>query len=77
LPLLRVGGTFLAYKTISPKETENAQNAIQLLGGQLREIKTYTLPGTDISRALVVVDKIAPTPARYPRGKNKERADPL
>jgi 16S rRNA (guanine527-N7)-methyltransferase len=77
LPLIQVGGAFLAYKTFSPEETENAQNALKLLGGKLREVKTYTLPGTDISRALVVVDKTAPTPPKYPRGKNKERTEPL
>lgn len=77
LPFVKVGGAFLAYKTEDPAELASAQNAIKILGGRLREVKAFTLPETDIKRAVIVIDKIAPTPPQYPRGKNKEKTNPL
>ena len=68
LPLVRVGGRVLAMKGASgPAEAQAAENAIQLLGGHLRQLHPLTLPGVVEERYLVVVDKIAVTPEKYPR----------
>lgn len=77
LPFVKVGGRFLAYKTEDGAELASAKNAIRVLGGKVREVKSLTLPETDIRRAIIVIDKIAKTPPEYPRGKNKEKSNPL
>jgi 16S rRNA (guanine527-N7)-methyltransferase len=77
LPLTAAGGEFLAYKTDSEEELRRAQNAICVLGGRLKDIYKITLPGTDINRSVRIIEKIKPTPEKYPRGKNKEREKPL
>jgi len=69
LPFCRVGGTCVAWK--GPRIAEErpaADAALSLLGGQLRTVETVHLPGDDaLERYLVVVDKVTPTPDRYPR----------
>ena len=68
LPLVRVGGQVLAMKGDSaPAEAHSAENAAQILGGHLRQLTPVTLPGVAEERYLVVVDKIAATPEKYPR----------
>jgi 16S rRNA (guanine527-N7)-methyltransferase len=68
LPLVKVGGSVLAMKGESGlAEAHAAENAIQLLGGHLRQLVPLTLPGVVEERYLVVVDKVAATPEKYPR----------
>jgi 16S rRNA (guanine527-N7)-methyltransferase len=68
LPLVRVGGQALAMKgDRGPAETQSAERAIQLLGGHLRQVMPVMLPGVVEERYLVVVDKVATTPEKYPR----------
>jgi 16S rRNA (guanine527-N7)-methyltransferase len=68
LPLVRVNGSALAMKGESgPAEAQTAENAAQILGGHLRQLQQLTLPGVVEERYLVVVDKIAATPEKYPR----------
>lgn len=68
LPLVRVGGTMLALKGESgPAETHSAEKAIRLLGGNLRQVIPVTLPGVVDDRFLILVDKVAATPPKYPR----------
>jgi 16S rRNA (guanine527-N7)-methyltransferase len=68
LPLVRVGGQVLAMKGESaPAEAHSAERAAQILGGHLRQLTRLTLPGVAEERYLVVIDKIAATPEKYPR----------
>ncbi len=68
LPLVKVGGTMLAMKGENAhSETHSAEYAVTILGGHLRKIIPITLPGVVEERHLVVIDKIAATPATYPR----------
>ncbi len=68
LPLVRVGGRVLAMKGESaPAETHTADRAIGMLGGNLQHLIPVTLPGVVEQRYLVVVDKVATTPDKYPR----------
>ncbi|MBU0510338.1 MAG: 16S rRNA (guanine(527)-N(7))-methyltransferase RsmG [Chloroflexi bacterium] len=68
LPLVQVGGQVLAMKGESaPAETHSAERAAQILGGHLRQLTLVTLPGVVEERYLVVVDKVAATPEKYPR----------
>lgn len=68
LPFVRLGGTFIALK--GPRGEEEwaaAERAVTLLGGRLRERLTLPLPGTDESRTIFYIEKVAPTPKAYPR----------
>lgn len=68
LPMVRVGGYALAMKGDSaPAEAHSADNALNLLGGRLQRLHPVTLPGVVEQRYLVVIDKVATTPEKYPR----------
>jgi 16S rRNA (guanine527-N7)-methyltransferase len=68
LPFCAVGGSFIAPKKGSvDEEVSRAGKAIITLGGKLRAIKRVELSEFADERYLVVIDKIAPTPEKYPR----------
>lgn len=68
LPLVRVGGSMLAMKGESgPAEAHSAEHATKVLGGHIRQLLPVTLPGVVEERYLIVIDKVAATPAAYPR----------
>ncbi|MGM9665475.1 MAG: 16S rRNA (guanine(527)-N(7))-methyltransferase RsmG [Eubacteriales bacterium] len=80
LPLVKVGGVFIAMKSLGAKEElENAKNAIELLGGRVKDEISYSL--TDgketISRTLIIIEKIRPTDKKYPRNNSQISKKPL
>ncbi len=78
LPYVKVGGVFLAYKGGNvDDELHEAKHAIEILGGALKEVKTYTIPETDITHSIVVIQKQKPTPDMYPRQQGKIKKQPL
>ena len=78
LPLVKVGGCFLPMKSVeSDREIEDARNAIAVLGGELEAVRDYTVPGTDVRHRLVVIRKVKPSPAKYPRPFAKIKKAPL
>ena len=77
LPFVKKGGAFVAYKSGDETELVEAENAYKVLGGKLKSIYRYELPLEYGARTLCVVEKIKPTPPRYPRGQGKERKSPL
>lgn len=78
LPLVKVGGKALALKGESaPAEAQTAEAAIALLGGHLSQLLPVELPGVAETRYLVVLDKVARTPAKYPRRAGVPRKAPL
>ncbi len=77
LPLVKVGGRFIALKGGDcDKELEAAANAISLLGGGKPEVKRFSLPG-DLSRSVVIIKKISQTPPKYPRQHTNFSEKPL
>lgn len=77
LPLVKVGGKFVAYKSGDTTEIEEAEKACKLLGGKGVGVYDYILPEGIGERTLAVVEKGTKTPIKYPRGNGKERKDPL
>ena len=78
LPLVKVGGGVLAQKGESgPAESNTAKNALNLLGGQLRQLIKVELPGVADERYLVVLSKGAATPKSYPRKAGLPSKKPL
>lgn len=78
LPLVKVGGQFLAMKSAgSDAEIDEAGKAIALLGGKLSAVRDYPIPGTEVTHRLVLIEKVSPTPKRYPRPFAKIKKAPL
>ncbi|MCR5527910.1 MAG: 16S rRNA (guanine(527)-N(7))-methyltransferase RsmG [Saccharofermentans sp.] len=77
LPFVKVGGVFLAMKGKVEEELKDATKAIAMLGGTIEKTDTFTLPGTDMNRAVVVIRKVRPTPPQYPRQAGKPSKSPL
>ena len=72
LPYVVPGGLFIAMKGAKcEEELADAQNLIKELGGQVQEIQQVHIPGTDIIHRLVIIEKVSPTPTKYP-GKAKQ-----
>ena len=68
LPFVRVGGHAVAYKgPRAPQEVWEARPAIETLGGRLERIVPVDVPHLPARRMLVLLAKVAPTPARFPR----------
>ena len=77
LPLVKVGGVFLAMKGGDcDAELREAYTAVKTLGGETEKVEKYALPNGD-SRTLIVVRKVSATPAKYPRPQGKIKAKPL
>lgn len=78
LPFVKVGGRFLAMKSEHcQEELDQAGPALDLLGGRLLPPITYQIPGTDLIRRVVVVEKQFPTPEGYPRRFARIKKHPL
>ncbi|MEL7234306.1 MAG: 16S rRNA (guanine(527)-N(7))-methyltransferase RsmG [Chloroflexota bacterium] len=78
LPLAKVGGYCIAMKgTTAHEEAESAARALNTLGGILERIENVQLPGVEIPHHLVVVRKLANTPAAYPRRPGTPTRKPI
>ena len=78
IPLVHVGGTMLAQKgERGPAEAQSAEGAMQLLGGKLKQVIPVHLPGVVDDRYLILVDKVAATPPKYPRKPGIPAKQPL
>lgn len=68
LPLCRVGGRCVALKGENAvAETQQAENALRILGGRVEKVIPVELPQVAETHYLVVVQKVAATPPQYPR----------
>ena len=68
LPFCRIGGKFVAQKKGEvEQEMKKADKAIETLGGKLGQVKRIELEQLSDERYLVIIDKIYPTPEKYPR----------
>ena len=77
LPLVKVGGSFIAMKgPEADAEAKAAANALKKLGGQYEETRQFTLPDGS-ARGLVFCKKISQTPTVYPRNGGKIAKKPL
>ncbi|MCX4339025.1 MAG: 16S rRNA (guanine(527)-N(7))-methyltransferase RsmG [Lachnospiraceae bacterium] len=76
LPYVKVGGIFISYKA-DDAEVNDADHAISILGGKIREQQVFKLPFSDINRNLIVIKKCRPTPNQYPRKAGTASKKPL
>ena len=78
LPFVKVGGVFVAMKGPDcSEELQEAQNAIKLLGAELKSCESYKIPGTDIVHTAVIIQKTKPTHPKYPRKWAQIKKQPL
>jgi 16S rRNA (guanine527-N7)-methyltransferase len=78
LPLVRVGGMMLAQKgETGPAEAQAAEHAMRMLGGKLKQVMQVNLPRVVDDRYLVLVEKTAATPPKYPRKPGVPAKQPL
>lgn len=75
-PLTKVGGFFCALKSHADEEILAAGNAHETLGLTLRDKISYTLPGGD-ARVVLIYEKTAETPRKYPRRYAEITKQPL
>ena len=63
----------------APLELDGAQNAITTLGGVVEDVIYYTLSdgNEELSRAIIIIKKQAPTPKKYPRNNSQISKKPL
>lgn len=78
LPLVKVGGTFIAMKGSSgQEELQTGKKAITLLGGAVKEKYSFLLPMEESERNIFLITKEKPTPKKYPRKPGTPNRSPL
>lgn len=78
LPFCRIGGIFVAHKAASVEaEVQEARRAVETVGGRVKEIRDINMPCLGGPRSLVVLEKLATTPALYPRRPGLPAKRPL
>ena len=75
-PFVKVGGAVLAMKGAAAREElDEAKNAVKKLGLKVEKILDFSIDGA--THSVIVLRKIASTPAQYPRRYAKIKQNPL
>ncbi len=78
LPLVKIGGQFLALKAQkSDQELEEARAAISILGAKLIKVTEDQLPVESADRRYILIQKTKETPNKYPRKAGKPAKNPI
>ena len=78
IPYVKNNGYFIPYKSGDIEdELKNSSKAVNILGGKIENTVKFELPGTDIKRSLVIINKIKETPKKYPRKAGMPTKEPL
>lgn len=78
LPAVKVGGQVICMKGSQVEEELNdAKFALKELGGKIKSVDEFCLPGTDMKRNVIIVEKIKETPKKYPRKAGTPAKQPL
>ena len=78
LPLARIGGEFVAMKSVNaPEELDQSRYAIDQLGGKVINDHTFKLPVSGDIRRIIVIRKQKRTPKKYPRKAGTPNRRPL
>ena len=78
IPYVKIGGMFIPYKSGEiEEEVKEAQTAIKILGARKKEIIKFTLPGSDINRSFVKIEKVKNTGKKFPRKAGLPGKEPI
>ena len=78
IPYVKIGGLFIPYKSGEiEEELSHSEKAITILGGKLNQVIKFELPGSEIGRSFVKIEKIKSTAKKYPRKAGLPSKEPL
>lgn len=78
IPISKVTGKCICMKGNDVKEEiKDSEKAINVLGGKITKVDEFKLPNSDISRNVIIIDKVRNTPNRYPRKAGVPSKEPL
>ncbi len=78
LPFVKVGGSFLPYKSAGAQdEIANAKFAVNLLGGKIVKTYEFELPMDAGERTIIQIDKVKNTTKKFPRKAGLPSKEPL
>ena len=78
LPLIKVDGISICMKGSNiSEEIQNSKKAINVLGGNIRNIDEFCLPNSDIKRNIIIIEKKTKTPSKFPRKPGVPSKEPL
>ncbi len=78
MPFVKVGGHFLAYKSLKTKtELDDAQNALKLMKSELLDIVEFELPNNYGTREIMIIQKNGKIDNKYPRKAGTPKRSPL
>ncbi len=78
LPYVKIGGLFIPYKSGEiEEELSHSEKAITILGGKLDQVIKFELPGSEIGRSFVKIEKVKSTAKKYPRKAGLPSKEPL
>lgn len=78
LPFVKPGGYFIALKGPSVEmELNEANRAIEEMGGKLLEVINVNIKNTDLNHNIVVIEKVTKTPSKYPRQAGLVSKNPI
>ncbi|CAG9622884.1 16S rRNA (guanine(527)-N(7))-methyltransferase RsmG [Sutcliffiella rhizosphaerae] len=78
LPLVKEGGQFIPMKAAAAsEELEKGKKALQILGGKLEKVHSFSLPIEESERNILIIQKTKQTPKKYPRKPGTPNKQPL
>lgn len=78
IPFVKLGGYFIPYKSGKVElELGNAKKAITVLGAKVVQKEEFILPGSDIFRCILIIQKDRVTPKKYPRKAGMPTKEPI
>ena len=77
IPMVKIGGYFISMKADANLEVETAKNAINTLGGVLKDTIIFNLLFDAGVRTLIKVEKVSKTNIKYPRKFSEIKKKPL
>lgn len=78
LPLVEVGGHAVLWRGSKARaEVKESRRTVRKLGGEVSDVISYRLPGQGLDFHLVIIGKVAKTPAAFPRRVGLPKQKPL
>lgn len=78
LPLVKKNGVLIAMKGAQAQnELRDGAKAIELLGGEVEDVHTFTLPKEESERSIIIINKKRKTPKKYPRKPGTPNKEPI
>ena len=78
IPYVKKEGLFVPYKSGEiEEELEQSKKAVHVLGAKIKDVVKFQLPGSEIGRSFIVINKIQNTAKKYPRKAGLPSKEPI